>query len=185
MEGILQTTRRFRWLGGTEIGLEREREPDGTRLAGPTAAIELPIFNQGQSKVARAEARVAAARARLAQIEIASGNAVRLGVERIKVLREIIELHRTALIPQRENVVARRQEQQNFMLIGVFELIQAKRQEYEAYQSYLESIRDYWLARIDLMRAVGARLPSDMPAGKGVTDHNGAGAPRQGQGQQR
>ncbi len=184
MEGILQTTRRFRWLGGTEIGLEREREPDGTRLAGPTAEIELPIFNQGQSKVARAEARVAEARARLAQIEIASGNAVRLGVERIRVLREIIELHRTALIPQRENVVARRQEQQNFMLIGVFELIQAKRQEYEAYQSYLESIRDYWLARIDLMRAVGARLPSDMPAGRGVTDHTGSGAPRRGQGEQ-
>lgn len=63
----------------------------------------------------------------LAQIEVASGNAVRLGVERIKVLREIIEVHRTALIPQRENVVARSQEQQSFMPIGVFELIQAKR----------------------------------------------------------
>ncbi|HXG73088.1 MAG TPA: TolC family protein [Gemmatimonadaceae bacterium] len=162
MEGILNTTRRFRWLGGTRIGIEHEREPDGARLTGPTADIELPIFNRGQAKVTRAQARLAEARARLAQIEVASGNAVRLGVERIKVLRDIIDMHRTALIPERENIVARSQEQQNYMLIGVFELIQAKRQEYEAYQSYLESIRDYWLARIDLMRAVGARLPSEM-----------------------
>lgn len=170
MEGILQTTRRFRWLGATAIGVEHEREPDGAKVTGPTADIELPIFNQGQAKVARAQARLAEARARLAQIEVASGNAVRLGMERIKVLRDIIEIHRTALIPQRENVVARTQEQQNFMLIGVFELIQTQRQEYEAYQSYLESIRDYWLARIDLMRAVGARLPSEIRAGAPGTD---------------
>ena len=75
------------------------------------------------------------------------------------------------------------------MLIGVFELIQAKTQEYDAYQGYLEAIRDYWLARIDLMRVVGARLPSEKDAGgetPGVSeiltpqgaamDHSGHGA---------
>ncbi len=49
----------------------------------------------------------------------------------------------------------------------MFELIQAKRQEYDAYQSYLEAIRDYWLARTDLLRAVGARLPSESMAAPG------------------
>ena len=82
----------------------------------------------------------------------------------MRVLREIVDTHRDVLIPQRESVVARSQEQQNYMIIGVFELIQAKRQEYDAYQSYLEAIRDYWLARTDLMRAVGARLPSESAA---------------------
>ena len=86
---------------------------------------------------------------------------MRLGAERVRILRDIITTHRDALIPQRESVVARSQEQQNFMIIGVFELIQAKRQEYDAYQSYLEAIRDYWLARVELGRAVGGRLPSD------------------------
>jgi cobalt-zinc-cadmium efflux system outer membrane protein len=92
------------------------------------------------------------------------------------VLREIVDTHRTALIPQRESVVARSQEQQNYMIIGVFELIQAKRQEYDAYQSYLEAIRDYWLARTDLMRAVGARLPSD-PAASVTPAMKAPGAP--------
>lgn len=160
-EGALAATRRFRLLGGTEIGYEGEREPDGQRLKGPTLDLELPIFNQGQARVARAEALVARSRARLAELEVAAGNAVRLGAERVRVLREIIDTHRDVLIPQRESVVARSQEQQNYMIIGVFELIQAKRQEYDAYQSYLEAIRDYWLARTSLMRAVGARLPSE------------------------
>ena len=52
------------------------------------------------------------------------------------------------------------------MLIGVFELIQAKVQEYNAYESYLEAVRDYWLARVELMRAVGQRLPSDAAIGE-------------------
>ena len=164
MEGALATTRRFRWLGGSDIGYERETEAEGQRLRGPTLNLELPIFNQGQARVARAQALVAQSRARLAQLELAAGNAVRLGVEHVRVLREIVETHRDVLIPQRESVVARSQEQQNYMIIGVFELIQAKRQEYDAYQSYLEAIRDYWLARTDLMRAVGARLPSESSA---------------------
>lgn len=161
MEGALATTRRFRWLGGSDIGYERETEAEGQRLRGPTLNLELPIFNQGQARVARAQALVAQSRARLAQLGLAAGNAVRLGVEHVRVLREIVDTHRDVLIPQRESVVARSQEQQNYMIIGVFELIQAKRQEYDAYQSYLEAIRDYWLARTDLMRAVGARLPSE------------------------
>ena len=163
MEESLAVTRRFRLLGGTQVGYEREREPEanGPLVKGPTLDLELPIFNQGQARVARAQALAAQARARLAQLELVAGNAVRLGVEQVRVLRDIVETHRDALIPQRESVVARSQEQQNYMIIGVFELIQAKRQEYDAYQSYLEAIRDYWLARTDLMRAVGARLPSE------------------------
>ena len=165
MEGAVATTRRFRLLGGTEIGYERETELDGQRITGPTLNLEVPIFNQGQARVARVEALLAQARARLAEREVAASNAVRLGVERVRILREIVATHRDALIPQRESVVARSQEQQNFMIIGVFELIQAKRQEFDAYQSYLESVRDYWLARVELMRAVGARLPSEAQPG--------------------
>ena len=157
----LGITRRLRWLGGSEIGYEREKEADGSRLRGPTLDLELPIFNQGQAKVARAEALLAEARARAALAELGVGNAVRLGAEEVRELSRIVSIHRDALIPQREIVVKRSQQEQNFMLIGVFELLQAKVKEYDAYQGYLESVRDYWLARIALMRAVGQRLPSD------------------------
>jgi outer membrane protein TolC len=161
----LGITRKLRWLGGSEIGYEREREADGVRLRGPTLDLELPIFNQGQAKLARAEALLAEARARLAQAELGVDNSVRLGAEQVRELSQVVAIHRDALIPQREKVVERSQQEQNFMLIGVFELIQAKVQEYNAYESYLEAVRDYWLARVELMRAVGQRLPSDASVG--------------------
>ncbi len=161
----LGLTRKLRWLGGTEIGYERETEADGQRLKGPQIELELPIFNQGQAKVARAEALLAGALARVARAELASEHAVGAGAESVAAMREVVSLHREALVPQREAIVARQQERQNFMLIGVFELIQAKVAEYDAYQSYLEAVRDYWLARVELARAVCQRLPSDTGIG--------------------
>jgi cobalt-zinc-cadmium efflux system outer membrane protein len=47
------------------------------------------------------------------------------------------------------------------MFVGEFEVLLAKAQEYDAYQGFLQSVRDYWLARVDLMRVVGSRLPSE------------------------
>jgi cobalt-zinc-cadmium efflux system outer membrane protein len=158
-------TRKLRLLGDTAIGFEREREVDGSVIQGPTASIEIPIFNQGGARVARSQARYLQARAQLLALQLKIDNAVRLGSERVRVLGEIVRIHREALIPARETIVERSQQEQSFMLIGVFELLLAKTQEYDAYQGYLEAIRDYWLARLDLMRVVGARLPSETDAG--------------------
>jgi len=161
----LGITRRLRWLGSTEIGYERETDADGSRLHGPSLSLELPIFNQGQARLARSQALLAEAHARITQAELSTDNAIRLGGQEVRELGSVVAIHRDALIPQREKVVERSQQEQNFMLIGVFELIQAKVKEYDAYQGYLEAVRDYWLARVDLMRAVGQRLPSDATIG--------------------
>ena len=56
------------------------------------------------------------------------------------------------------------------MLIGIFELIAIKQEEYDAYQGYLESVRDYWVARAGLARAVGSMLPSAARAGDEYLD---------------
>ena len=157
----LGLTRKLRWIGGSEIGYEREKEGDGRVLRGPEISLELPLFNQGQARLAKAEARLAEALARVQQAELSAENGVLTGAEAVAAMREVVDTHRLALVPQREAIVARQQERQNFMLIGVFELIQAKVAEYDAYQSYLEAVRDYWLARVELARVVGRRLPSD------------------------
>jgi outer membrane protein TolC len=164
LRSALRTTRATRWFGGVEAGAEREKDADGSRLTGPTLSLQLPLFNQGQGKLARAEALVAEARARVQLAELNATNAVRTGSRALEEHRQIVALHRNALIPQRERIVERSQQEQNFMLIGVFELVQAKVDEYDAYQSYLEAVRDYWLARVELMQAVGQRLPSDAAA---------------------
>jgi cobalt-zinc-cadmium efflux system outer membrane protein len=161
LSGALGLTRRWRWLGDVEVGYERESETDGARLRGPSLAVELPIFNQNQSGVLRARSELEAAQARLSALELSVRNDVAAGLDRLESAREIAEAYRTALIPQRETIVARTQEEANYMLAGTFELIQARREEFDAYQEYLEAVRDYWTARTELRRLAGGALPGD------------------------
>ena len=160
-EDVLGVTRRWRWLGAVGIGHERERRFEGGVIRGPSLSLELPIFNQSQGAITRAQAELMDARARLDGLALAVHNDARLGIARLAVTRDIAESYRTLLVPRREAIVARTQEQVNFMLKGVFELILAKQQEYDAYQEYLEAVRDYWTARAELRRVVGGRLPDD------------------------
>lgn len=158
-QDMLDLARRWRWIGAIEVGGVRESEIDGGVLRGPSASIELPIFNQAQGPIERARAERDAAQARLDQLEFKVRNEVQLGVDQLSVAADIAERYRTLLLPPREAIVARTQERVNFMLIGVFELLQAKTQAYDAYQEYLESVRDYWVARTHLRHLVGGRLP--------------------------
>tara|TARA_R110000850_G_scaffold91742_34_gene195007 strand:- start:24077 stop:25495 length:1419 start_codon:yes stop_codon:yes gene_type:complete len=152
--------RRTRLINEIEIGVERERDFDGTLNSGPTLALELPIFNWGGGRKAAIQAELQKAEAFLDEKVLEASNQIQLAFERVHTYREMANEFRTALIPNREAVVARSQEEQNFMLIGVFELIQAKQQEYAAYAGYIEAVREYWVARSALALAVGRALPA-------------------------
>lgn len=162
-EDALGVTRRWRWFGDIELGYERETEPDGGRMRGPSLSLSLalPIFDQGQGALGRAQADLLDARAALDATVLDVHNGVRLGIDRLALSRDIAARYRDVLVPGREAIVARTQEQVNFMLRGVFELIEAKQAEYDAYEAYLDAVRDYWTERAALRRIVGGALPGD------------------------
>jgi len=161
LEDTLGVTRGWRLLGSVEAGYEWERETDGTKLRGPTLALELPIFNQGQGAVARAEASLLDARARADALALVVRNQVETGVQQLALARQVSERYRLEWLPAADSAVERQQERFNFMLVGAFDLIQAKREQYDAWQGYLESLRDYWVARSALRAATGGLLPGD------------------------
>ena len=114
---------------------------------------------------------------------------MRLAYATLENAKSRVTEYRNGLIPQRVEAVARAQEEVNFMLIGIFELIAIKQQEYDAYQGYLEAIRDYWHARVKLKLATGNSLPSSAQIGDqridvedfirpqpGGMDHSGHGS---------
>jgi cobalt-zinc-cadmium efflux system outer membrane protein len=159
-EQALAATQRHRWLGTGEFGVAGERDTDRSRLVGPTLTVQLPIFNQGQGTLARAAALLEEQRARLRALELDVDASVRIAAERVSAARETAEEYRAALIPERSEIVAQTQAGANYMLVGTFELLLARQAQYDADQGYVEAVRDYWLARVDLTRAVGTRLPS-------------------------
>ncbi|MEQ1439931.1 TolC family protein [Fontimonas sp. SYSU GA230001] len=152
--------RRTRLVGGIELGVERERDFDGALSAGPTLSLELPLFNWGGGRTAAAQAALDLAEAELDARMLDVANAVQLGVARVAAARAQALEHRDTLIPQREAVVAQMQLEHNYMLAGVFDLLLARQQAYDAYAGYIDAVRDYWVARAQLARAVGHSLPS-------------------------
>lgn len=152
--------RSTRLVNGIEIGAERERDFDGALDAGPTLALELPVFNWGGGRVAAAQAALDQAEAELDGRVLDVSNQVQLAAAKVQASRALAQEFKSALIPQQEAVVAQMQKEQNYMLIGIFELILARQQEYGAYAGYIEAVRDYWTARTELALAVGRNLPS-------------------------
>lgn len=85
------------------------------------------------------------------------------GRARVLTARGVVEQYGKVVVPLRENIVRFSQEQYDAMLLGVYQLIAAKQSEFAAYREYIEALRDYWIARSDLERAVGGRIGAPPP----------------------
>lgn len=155
-----------RWLGELDVGVENERETDGARLKGPSVGWGVPLFTQNRDALLRLDADLQVAIAEVRRLALAVKNDVYLAFAKTANARARVKTYRDTLVPARVAVTARAKEEEAFMLIGVFELLETKQQEYDAYQGYLEVVRDYWLARTELTRAVGNTLPGDASIGK-------------------
>lgn len=151
----LGMTGRFGWLGRLNVGAEAERDTDGQWVAGPSLSVQIPIFDSGRPAVARLEALLRQKEHRRAALAVEIRSEVRLARDRLLMNRYRIEHLLRVTIPLRERAVALAMEQWNFMLMGTFELLDVKRHEFDAYQEYIEAVRDYWISRSDLWRAMG------------------------------
>lgn len=159
----LSITVHWRYVPLIDVGVNTEKESDGERVTGPTVSIELPIFDQGQAKVAHAEALLRQARQRMTARAIEIRSEARVARNRLLVSRAIAVHYRTTLIPLREQIVAESQRFFNFMLIGAYQLLQAKRDEIEAYQDYIEAVRNYWVARSEVERVAAGPITATEP----------------------
>lgn len=148
---------RVRWFGDLELGVDGERDPGGQWVVGPNLSIQLPIFDQGQATLARLEASLRQREDRMAALAIGVRAEVRSLRDRLMMSRYRIEHLLKVVVPLREKAVALTQEQWNFMLVGAFELIESKRREFDAYQDYINAVRDYWITKSDLVRALGGQ----------------------------
>lgn len=155
----LEITRKYRWIGGATFGVSTEREPDGGRVTGPNFSIEIPVFDQRQAEIARLESLLEQSKSRCAALQVAIQNDVRAAVHRISAARNLSEYYRDELVPAREQVVKFTQQEQNYMLVDVFELLFSRQQEILTYRGYIDSLAEYWIARVDLARVIGVGLP--------------------------
>jgi cobalt-zinc-cadmium efflux system outer membrane protein len=155
----LSLAKNTRWAGFIDAGVSFERKPEGIRLLGPTVSFEIPIFDQRQAAIARIEAMLRQAKAREYALAVDIRSEVRESRNDVMVARAVAETYGTKLVPLRVKVVELSQQFYDAMLLGVFQLLLAKQQEIEAFRSYIDAARDYWIARAELDMATGGALP--------------------------
>jgi cobalt-zinc-cadmium efflux system outer membrane protein len=179
LDYALSLVKTTRWTGVVNVSVEAGRLRDSRRISfGPSVALEIPLFDQRQAAVARLAAFKRQAENHLQALAVEARSDVRASKVRLTTARTIVEEYGRGLVPLRENIVKFSQEQYDAMLLGVYQLIQAKQNEFLAYREYIEALRDYWIAKSDLERAIGTRLlPGAIRRPENPSDRGGSALP--------
>ncbi len=178
-QNAVELARTTRLFGLVEVGVHVHQDPDGPRLLGPTLSLELPIFDQRQAVVGKLEAQLRQAQRRLDALSVQVRSEVRLAHGRLRLARLSAQHHHDQLLPLRASALQQTQLQYNGMQLGLTELLAAKQAQLDAQRGYLLSLRDYWVARAELERVLGANLAAapatPLPAPEEPKPHDHAG----------
>lgn len=148
----------FRLLDDMELGVSAEREPEGEWLIGPSLVFPLPIFDQGQGRVTHALLELCQLQDELVDKEASVRAEVRRATTALTVNRQKAAHLLDILLPLKQRLTRLTLAEYNYMLTGAFEVLEAEKHENEVYREHLEALTDYWIARAELMAAVGGQL---------------------------
>lgn len=160
---VLGITRTTRYFSALDVGIDWEKDAGSPARVGPTLRLELPLFDQGQARMAKVEAVFRQSGDRLAQIAVDARSQAREKQNDAQAAWEIACQQADALVPLRRRILAQTQLFYNGMLEGVYELLADYRESAAAAQALVNAQRDYWIALAELEHALGGRLPAAAP----------------------
>ena len=165
-----------RFINVLETGVTRETSNEAPTRRGYEIAIELPLFDWGTSRIAQAETLYRQAINRAAQTAINARSEVRESYLGYRVAYDIAKHYRDEVVPIRKRIADENLLRYNGMLIGVFDLLADARSQIASVNSYIEALRDFWLAQSDLqMSLIGKPAMSAAAKGALTVPTGGAG----------
>jgi outer membrane protein TolC len=160
----LGLTRTTRFINVLELGASRSSSNEGHRQRGWEVGLELPLFDWGGARVARAEAVYMQAVHQAAQTAIDARSEVREAYGAYRAAWDIARHHREEIVPLRARISEENLLRYNGMLIGVFELLADARAQIASVHAAIDALRDFWIAQAELdMALVGKPSLSAAP----------------------
>ena len=157
--GLTKTTR---FLNVLDVSYLRNSEPNGVRETGYEISIEIPLFDWGGARVAKAEALYMQSVNRVAETAVNARAEVRESYAGYLTAYELARHYRDEIVPLRKTISDENQLRYNGMLISVFELLADAREQVASVNAYIDALRGFWLAETDLQKALGGKLPMSM-----------------------
>ena len=143
-----------------DLGVVGEREA-GHGSAGPTLEFALPLFDQGQARVGRAQAELRRSQHEYYAVAVRIRTAVRQVRDRLQAARQRVLYYRDVVLPLHARILHETQLHYNAMQLGIFQLLHAQERQIQGAEDYVAALQDYWLARNDLAHLLSGRLPRE------------------------
>jgi len=171
--GLTKTTR---FINVLELGVVRNSSNEAPTQRGWEIGVELPLFDWGSARVARAEGVYMQAVHRAAETAINARSEVREAYGALRSAYDIARHHQDEIVPLRRQIAEENVLRYNGMLIGVFELLADARLQIASVNAAIEAKRDFWLAQADLDMALIGKPSLTASAGPATAADNSAAA---------
>lgn len=148
-----------RFWGDLTAGAEAERETDGQWRIGPTIAVPIPLFDQGQAAIAIAKAQLQKSVDEYQALRLEVLAQVRCAQSDQTTSRATALLYRDEVLPTQQKLLDQTLLRYNGMYDSLFVLLEAKQMQTENAIKYVDALRAYWTASAELDAAVGGRVP--------------------------
>jgi outer membrane protein TolC len=146
--------RATRFINVFDAGYANKSSSGQPRQNGYEVALELPLFDWGGAKVARAEAVYMQAVHRTADTAVRARSEVREAYSAYRSSYDIARNYRDEVVPLRKKISDEVLLRYNGMLASVFELLADSREQLTSVHAAIESQRDFWIADSTLNAAV-------------------------------
>lgn len=149
-----------RFINALNVSYLNNFESDKGHERGYEISVEIPLFDWGGAKVARAKATYMRSVNELAQTAIDARSEVREWYSAYLTNYDIARHYRDEVVPLRKTISEEMLLRYNGMLASPFELLSDARDQIEAVNASIDSLKNYWLAQTDLQFALGGHLPT-------------------------
>ena len=150
----LGLTRTTRFVNVLELGLMRNSSNEAPTQRGWEIGFELPLFDWGGARVARAEGVYMQTVHRAAETAINARSEVREAYTGYRSAYDIARHQRDEVVPLNQRIAEENMLRYNGMLIGVFELLADARTQIASVNGSIQALRDFWIAQADLDMAL-------------------------------
>jgi outer membrane protein TolC len=154
----LGLTRTTRFINVLDLGYVRNTGPELPTSRGYELTLELPLFDWGGARVARAEAIYMQSVNRVAAAAAQARSEAREAYSGYRASYELARHYRDDVIPLRKQISHEVLLRYNGMLASTFELLTDAREQAGAVNAYIEALKDFWLAHATLEATLGTRV---------------------------
>ncbi len=156
LEEVVELQKSGKW-GDVGVGLASERD-DNTTLLGPAVSWVLPLFDQNQAQVARAEFALAALRKQYQQKQVEITQQVRGLVQSVQNQRDSIEFQAKVVLPELQQSLQQQQVRVRAGEATWLDLIRIQREVLVEEQQLAAGRQQLALLWMDLQQATGGKV---------------------------